>query len=87
MALRTTGQLLIRWMMQAGYADVDQLLCLVAGDYGCLLRRGGGDNKDITFHSMGLPSTVIGIRGKIEDRVVIVIIFLPTEPCLKNKTE
>ena len=74
-------------MMQAGYADVDQLLCLVAGDYGCLLRRGGGDNKDITFHSMGLPSTVIGIRGKIEDRVVIVIIFLPTEPCLKNKTE
>lgn len=68
MALRTIGQLLISWMIQAGYADVDQLLCLVAGDHGCLLRRRGGDSKDIAFHFIGLPSTGVGIRGKIEDR-------------------
>lgn len=67
MALRTIGQLLIIWMIQAGYADVDQLLRLVAGDHGCLRRR-GGDSKFITFHFIGLPSTGVGIRGKIEDR-------------------
>lgn len=60
MALRTIGQLLISWMIQAGYADVDQLLCLVAGDRGCLLRRRGGDSKDIAFHY--LPSIAYLVR-------------------------
>lgn len=68
MALRTIGQLLISWMMQVVYADVDQLLCLVAGDHRCLLRRRGGDSKDIAFHFIGLPSTGVGIRCKIENR-------------------